>query len=289
MKTRQFKRLAGLPRRNRDPLVVEGLTELAANVARLAEEIERCNKAHAFGGARLAYNAGREEAGKFLVLVDAYRAPDASQAASSRQFARAGNHLAKLIYAQIADYSIATYEELLGAVDQHRQALHLDGPNDYDWVFRNDLIAEREGALYVDLVDSEGTLRWWKPTDLGIPLSVPRSMHLVMAISDTGLISLAGLDALRSAWAGFDPKTESHCSDWTERTKRALEVFPGENIVDGTWRNEPWFVADRWPMPMVTIDVEELPVTERELVAKREARFEAEMRREYGWEDDFDR
>src|SRR6266550_9060606 len=156
MKTRQFRQLAGMSFKQRLPLLVRGLDAVAANVRRLAGERETCAEAGAHQAAELLRNVAREEAGKFLVLIDTCRAPVGDDATISRQFDRAGNHLAKLIYAQIADYSIASQPELLRAIDLHRQALYLDGPNDFDWIFPNELLAEREGALYVDLVESEG-------------------------------------------------------------------------------------------------------------------------------------
>lgn len=159
MKTRQFRQLAGLSFNARLPLLVEGLEVIGANIAAIAAELEELGARPATNrAARLLSNVGQEEAGKFLVLIDSCRSPSSDASTIACQFDRARNHLAKLIYAQIADYSIASQEELLGAVERHRQALHLDGPNDFDWIFQNELIAEREGALYVDLVESEGEL-----------------------------------------------------------------------------------------------------------------------------------
>lgn len=45
-------------------------------------------------------------------------------------------------------------------MERHRQQFFLDGPNDIDFIFSNDLIRDREAALYVDLIDNEGTLGW---------------------------------------------------------------------------------------------------------------------------------
>lgn len=282
MKTRQVKQLAGLPKSKRQSLTVEGLQTIGANVARLAEELEHCNEASAYRAARLVNNVGREEAGKFLVLIDAYRSPTASQATLARQFWRAGDHLSKLLYAQIADYSIGSQGELIRAVASHRRSLYLDGPNDYDWIFRNELLSERESALYVDLVDSEGHLEWWAPVDWGMAISLSGSMRLVQALLETGLVSANGLDILSKAWTGFDPLTESHCGEWRERTARALCALPEINIDDSRLTTTAWYVADQWPMPLVELDVEEDSVKVDELVAQRQRLYEAEMIREYG-------
>lgn len=37
-------------------------------------------------------------------------------------------------------------------VDRERRTLYLDGPNDIDWIFRNDITQRREEAMYLDYV-----------------------------------------------------------------------------------------------------------------------------------------
>lgn len=281
MKARQFKQLASVGRDRRAAMVVEGLEAIGENVARLASEIEACSDAKAFRAAQLAYNVSREEAGKFLALIDAYRVAAPTQETLVRQFGRCGDHLAKLLYAEIADYSIATRNELVSALDRDRVALYLDGPNDYDFIYRNELIAARESLLYVDLISAEGTLEWWTPWDHAMAVGVPGPVRLIAAILGTGLVSVAGLGVLANAWADFDPGVDSHCRDWTVRTRAALSEFPS-NIVDGRWSADAWLVADRWPMPMVDLDLSQIDVKESDLVEERERRWQAFLQYEYG-------
>ncbi len=282
MRTRQFQQLAGLPKTLRSELVVEGLLAIEANIAAISGEMDACNKTDSFRAARMLYNIAREEAGKFLVLIDVYRSPDSHQALRSRQFRRAGDHLSKLVYAQIADYSIASQNELLSAVSSHRQQLYLDGPNDYDFIYKNQLLMERENAFYVDLVDFEGELKWWLPYDLEFHHLAPTSVRLVHALVASGFASTAGLEALSVAWAGFDPHENTHCAAWHARTAEALSRLPEREHDDEQCHVASWLVKDRWPMPMVEFDVEEVNVETETLITEREARYEAEMRRDWG-------
>lgn len=282
MKTRQFNRLAGLPRDRRRELVLEGLLDIGENVAILGDELERCNAARAFRAARLVHNAGHEEAGKFLVLVDVFRAPEAGQAAIARQFRRAGDHLSKLIYAQMSDYSIGSQSELVKAVDHHRKGLYLDGPNDYDWIFRNELLSERERALYIDLVDAEGSLQWWTPVDYEMPIPVPFSIRLVRDLMSTELLTPAGLEVLEEAWTGFDAQKECHCTEWQRRTEEALLTFPQANESEGTLNASADFITRHWLMPMVELAVEIQKVSQDELVARREDAYQAWINEEFG-------
>lgn len=265
-------------------MVLDGLALIASNVSRLAESLERCADVGAHPSARLTYNAGREEAGKFLALVDLYRAPQAGQGTVAKHVRRCGNHLAKLLYAQIADYSIASQGELVRAVDRHRQGLYLDGPMDFDFIFRNDLISEREHALYVDLVDSEGELEWWGPRqERGMPLPVPPCMRLVKSIVAVGVVSHEGLMALSNVWGDFDPMADSHCSDWIARTREALIALPQSAKQVDNWSNHSGFVANRWPMPMVELELDEIDLTVEEMVARREQSYDVFMRHELGF------
>jgi hypothetical protein len=290
MKTRQFRQLASKGFDARLPLLIDGLETIGANISRIAAELQVCNSAQASRAAGLLANVGKEEAGKFLILIDSCRAPESDQGAISRQFGRAGNHLAKLIYAQVADYRIASQEELLRAVDDNRRSLYLDGPNDVDWIFPNRLIAERERALYVDLVESEDELEWVAPRDecetAVFPKPHPRSVRLVSALIQTGIVSASGLSLLQEAWRGFQPRANTHYSEWARRSTAALQALVAGRQVDDDWARAASSVVDLWPMPMVEIDISQVEVTAKELAERRDALHAAMMAREYGF--DFD-
>jgi AbiV family abortive infection protein len=253
------------------PLLVEGLDAIAANLHRISLERVTCTQAGAHHAAELLRNIGREEAGKFLVLIDTCRAPASDQAIISRQFDRARVHLAKLIYAQMVDYSIASQRELLRAVELHRQALYLDGPNDLDWIFPNELIAERENALYVDLWESEGKLGWSTPPESQWPLDVPRSIRLASALSETGLVSVKGLRLLQEAWTGFNPHAPTHYGEWAKRSTEALDALAAKIGVTDHRSEAASLVVELWPMPMVELDIALIDVTPEELIRRRQA------------------
>lgn len=86
---------------------------------------------------------------------------------------------------------------------------------------------EREGALYVDLVNSEGELSWWAPYDIELPPVHPPFHEARAGAPHDRACQPDGLAALRSAWAGFDAHVDSHCSEWTARTEDALQQFSG--------------------------------------------------------------
>ena len=80
-------------------------------------------------------------------------------------------------------------------MDVLRTSHYLDGPNDIDWIFRNEIEARREELLYVDYVSSDNGDRWqspqqWDIVGIGPP---PTAVELVGAMHRTGFSTPAGL------------------------------------------------------------------------------------------------
>lgn len=283
MKTRQFKQLAALNPRDRTEAILEGLELIAESVALMIDEIDRCAEAKAFRANRVMRNAGREEAGKFLLLLDLYRTASPSQKLVSDHLKLAGNHTVKLVYAQMADFSIGHRKEMVEAIDAHRQRLYLDGPNDFDWIVQNHLIAEREGALYVDYVESEGAFEWSGPSETDWAMTPCGSMYLVTAIAQTGLLTVDGLGHLKEAWASFDPKKNTYFNEWADRTRTAIDTAAPEDIRDEAWAAATGTAIELWPMPIIELKLTpDDDVTEAGLIAERAGLEEAWLWREFG-------
>lgn len=286
VKSRQFRQLAGLSPERMAEHLIDGLNHIANHVRALAEDLDACSNAGARWAVRLVENQVREEAGKFLLLMDIARNSAIDSRELSDHLARAGRHLPKLLYAQMADYAIASRAEMDSAIDRHRRSLYLDGPNDIDWIFRNDLIEERENPMYVDLIEAEGgELVWWLPRDHDASGVVPLSVRLVLAVQDLGLVSPEGFAALGGAWAGFDATADSHAVDWMRRTKEAVAHLPlAIADVDGRLTEKALLVVERWPMPLIGFDLDFAEVTIQELQAERERLLDLAVGDEYGFE-----
>ena len=257
VKPRQFKQLLSFPPKERDALICEGLGLLGSRLRLLASEIDQQPVGVAL---ELLAGIAGEEAGKALILIDIYRSPRASQAVVSRQLGRASQHLPKLLYRQMVDYRIGDRTELVGALHRHRLDRYLDGPNDVDWVFRNDLVAGRENDMYVDLVQTEDGLEWWPPLPTTIRRAVPDAVRLVLALQDAGMFAAGALKRLERSWVDFDPAVESHFGDWSDRTANALRGGPSASLA---------IACELWPMPMTELELEPIAVTDEEIEKAR--------------------
>lgn len=278
MKPRQFAQIASKRPAERWQLLADGLQLLAASIEQLLEEIAQANTAGAYRAGHLACNVAREEAGKFLVLIDVAR-DRGSQKQMHSQLRRASSHPEKLMYAQMADYSIGDSNEMRRAIAAHRDRYYLDGPNDFDWIFPNDLITRRESAMYVDLVEYEGGDLDWNTPPSPTRDHPRRSTHLVVAIWRAGLTTLDGLFALGEAWKDFDYEENTTAAEWTSRTNNAVAHLPNSIASD---RDSAAFAAWWWPMPITRFDITMNEVKLEDVKARREAEFEEWLAREYG-------
>lgn len=172
-----------------------------------------------------------EEVGKFLILLDAARMNQHDQAGLRRQLQRAGDHLAKLIYAEAHSGSPATYGEVVGFIDSQRVSLYLDGPRDFDWVFRNELLAGRERLLYVDLINGENGLEWSTPEvydKFGLE-GRPQGLPLVRSLQRAGVTTVAALATLEQQWADFKAVADTHYQELTPRIRASLVAVAEAN------------------------------------------------------------
>lgn len=115
----------------------QGLTLAGQNVARLASAATVLGDQGHTRPANILASHASDEAGKFLILVDAARCPRDRLAAHLR---RAGDHLARLLFAEVASWHAATFGDMVGYIDQNRRSHYLDGPEGVEWVYRNQLL-----------------------------------------------------------------------------------------------------------------------------------------------------
>jgi hypothetical protein len=156
--------IASLPKTERLPAIAEGLRLVAEHA--LGMESAAASQTGPFSerAAAAIRVISDEEAGKFLILLDAVRSTLGDQQTLAKQLGRCGDHLAKGIYERMVTLRPATFGELVGYIDDLRASHYLDGPNDVDWIFANRIETEREERLYVDYVKTdEGPEMWLTP------------------------------------------------------------------------------------------------------------------------------
>ncbi|MCA1706937.1 MAG: hypothetical protein LC808_28205 [Actinobacteria bacterium] len=261
---------------------------LAEGLSLIAERVRSLDEAAAAlkgrSSALLAMVAS-EEAGKFLVLLDAVRVPRNRQAVRRDQLKRASDHLAKHLYARAAEIRSTSFKDLLSHLEYYRQAYYLDGTNDYDWIFRNDIDQEREGLLYVDLLEVDGRLQWWAPTgrDLwGSGWGPSSGGRLVDTLAKSEATTPDGLAVMATCWRDFELGPETPYSVLADRIRGFLAALHDKGLSASLTPMEKRLLVDSWPFPLYDADLRLIERTVDDMRQERERRHDAFVEREYG-------
>ena len=197
--------------------VAHGIDHLIANIQRLDGSAHRAAKDGDAPTATLLGSFADEEAAKVLILIDAVRCPESEAKARARTLKRWSKHLWKGMYARACDWRPADYPELASYINQDMQPFYLDGPLGVDWIFRNEIINERERRIYVDLVeDATGSGRdgrepyWVTPEDFISSITEYRTstcVEVALALHALGISSERGLRHIAAIWQPVDPES----------------------------------------------------------------------------------
>jgi hypothetical protein len=274
MHPRALKRLLQLPRKERFPRISEGLGLLVEQVAALDSDLAVLAKAERWRGLDILAAQADEEAAKALILLDSVRMDPGDQEASARQLGYFYNHLARCIYVEMVQMRPAEFAEVRGLVDMMRLSHYLDGPNDVDWIFRNQLLARREESLYVDYIHEEEGDRWVTPASndrFMYPPPVEPILKLVGSLHRLGALSTDGLVVVADHWSGFVLQEQTHWQEMVAINRAIVEDLVDEDIATaGVLPEDGSFVIEHWPFPMGSLDLRVRNVDISELEAERD-------------------
>ena len=276
MHPRALKRLLQLARPKRFNVIADGLDLFVEHVGTLRRDLACLAEAGRPRGGAVLAALSEEEAAKVLILLDLVRMDTQDQRAASRQIARFYNHLARCIYVEVAEMRPANFGEVRAMVYMMRQSHFLDGPTGDDWIFRNQLMARREDALYVDYVREEDGDRWTTPAayDTTPSFYATSVQDLVLALHRLGGTSRASLDVIAQAWAGHRIGDNTHWRDISAVNRRVVEELAERNLaLPEATTEDAGRVIERWPFPLGGLDVSAVEVPLSALEAERARRF----------------
>jgi AbiV family abortive infection protein len=262
MRDKALGQLSSTPVRKRLPLIAEGLTNIQVHVQQLRHGIdESFNPSQSEILAQLA----EEEAAKALILLDIVRTGWRDTKAINALFKAFYNHFSRCLYAELVEIKPTKFGELRDYVEVVRVNRHLDGPNDIDWEFSNDILRKRVDSLYVDLVEYEDDgPTWTDPSKGGSPFgTLTPASNLIDELGDAGCFTTAGLVVIADTWKGAQVDDETPWSEARERNREiftALEV-PAENISRK--------MLEQWHFPIGQLNLGLRIVSDDELEAER--------------------
>ena len=195
--------------------VALGIDNLVSNIRRLDASAQRASDDGDEPTASLLGNFADEEAAKVLILIDAVRCPWSEARARARTLKRWSKHLWKGIYTRACDWRPVNLSEAASYIEQEMQPFYLDGPLGVDWIFRNEIISERERQIYVDLVEDVTETGkecqepyWTRPQDFTSSMRTYRTsmcVEVALALHAHGIASARGLEHVAAIWQPIDP------------------------------------------------------------------------------------
>lgn len=262
MRPRAIKDLAQLSDTALFEQVATGLGLIITNARRLYESARALSEGKHFHGAHVLEALSKEEASKYLILVDAIRCPRAPGKNFTEQLGRFNSHLVKGLYAEAYWMRPATLEQLQDYLQHYREDFYLDGPNDVDWIFRNDILRRREEALYVDYVahgedhtwsDPGYAMDFYNPTDTG-------SLLIAGLLHDVGMSTPNALAVVAEIWRTVAILPRTHWSEIRKLNIRTLECLNSKGLLQERPDSDYEDIVNRWQFPLCTLELSPLEV-----------------------------
>jgi hypothetical protein len=273
MRSRAFSDLQKLSDAEFFREVATGLAHIAKNVTAIDADARRLSKEKRGRGVRILDAFAAEEAGKYMILLDAVRCPHHAADLLGAQLKKAGQHLPKILYSELCDIRPATFAEVKRWVEMESQQYYLDGPSGADWIFRNRMVQSREDTLYVDYIFAEGDYHWNFPYHLDdglVALSSSRgSVRMVAALSQAGFGAEAALPVIAEKWHPLQITDDTHTRalrHWNVETLEALRV---RGLLLERPADDYSLIAAEWPFPLYNLPLKEIPVDPKVLDAQK--------------------
>jgi AbiV family abortive infection protein len=256
MKVRRVVVLAEQP----DEVFLESLAEgsrlALANAEVLYGDAEKALAGGATRGYFILRAQAEEEAAKSPILLDAARCPPGEGERRSAQLRKFSDHLSRMICSEVCHYRPKDFAELEAGVADLREEYYLDGPSGLDWIYRNRLLQEREGTLYVDYVEGDGERRWDGPKDwfleklaYGGPLS-PASLTMAARLGKAGFFTDDGIKNVADIWRPCVPQSNDQWGKFQRLNVETLRRLGHDGPSDRLPSDDFVEIRDNWPFPL---------------------------------------
>ncbi len=243
--------------------IAEGLGLVVKNIGRLYDGAATLAEAKQPHPARVLALIAEEEAAKLLILMDAVRCPRLPPERLARQLSRFNDHLAKGLYAKACTWCPATIEQLQEYVNHDRREFYLDGPNDVDWIFRNEVIQGREGALYVDYVANDDTHNWSDPAqfeDLIFSTPEPWSVTTARHLYDAGISTPDAVAVVAEVWRSMPTEPGTRFNRIQSMNRHTLTLLESRGLLKDQPASTYSWIVEQWQFPMYDLDLSMIPV-----------------------------
>ena len=256
-------------------LIMDHCSHIEADARYLTEHKRAC-------GSNILKAFLKEEAAKFLILLDAVRCPRGPSERFTKQLARFNEHLAKGIYASVYDSKPTDFGEVRRIVQMECPEYYLDGPNAVDWILRNEILQRREESFYVDYIENDGSHMWLTPGRFYHPELISSFYYSLQGLEVANALTIAGFndpDALSVVARRWRTILMEHDFSWhqlREINLNTLKDLEEEGLLKETPEPLCQKIVDGWLFPMYDLDISMVRINKTDLEKTRKRRI-AEM------------
>ena len=255
--------------------ISEGLALVVKHAEHLWTAAKELYDAGQLHPARVLALIAEEEAAKYLILMDAIRCPRRPQKRRADQLGRFNDHIAKGLYAEAATMRPSNLRQLQEQLNLYRHKRYLDGPNEVDWIFRNEIEEKRESLLYVDYVESNHGCHWSDPTLWAtlkscMPLLVPPTLTTALRLHQVGVGTSQSLGIIAGYWRDNPPTHDTKQEEIKKDNLRTLTLLDEHRLLTKQPSEIYSYIVDKWQFPMYDLELTLIDVKHAELREQQE-------------------
>lgn len=244
--------------------VSEGLGRIVENASQLERDSHLLAEENRPQGYKILESFATEEAAKFFILIDAVRCPKQPGNIFPRQLSYFNHHLPKGIYAYYYYLRPADFKAVCEWIESEKEQYYIDGPEGFEWIFRNRIISRREETIYVDLIeDDDGNYHWTTPQDyraspkesVVTPFELP-VLKLAMFFQNIGCTTPDSLKLIAEMWRPIQMNDDFSWHQLQELNIKTLEKLMHHNLLQKPISDdEVSYIIDRWLFPLYSLNL----------------------------------
>jgi len=261
MRTKAIRDLARLSDSELFREISNGLELVLENAHQIEEHSRFLAENGKTRGYKILHAIAAEEAAKYLILIDAIRCPRSSSKIFSRQLGHFDKHLSKGIYAHYYELSPATFREVREWIESELEEYYLDGPEGFEWIFRNEILQRREEIFYVDYIESDNEHQWFSPKQYDIDnatlmgVITPPIMEIARALRDAGFNNPDALALIAEFWRPIPITDNLTWNELREYNCQTLNKLESKNLLHTSSKSIFSKIIDKWLFPLYCIDL----------------------------------
>jgi AbiV family abortive infection protein len=271
MRNKAIKDLSQLADEDLFSQIEEGLKLIYDHMRSIKLDAELLAKKGRGRGCNILKSVLEEESAKFLVLLDAIRCPRNSPEIFTRHLVRFNSHLAKGVYSRIYELMPCGFSKIKEEAERECREYYLDGPNDVDWIFRNEVLQTREEKLYVDYVEMDGEHFWLSPERYCLSKAccslfvTPAVYEVASALQNAGFTSSKALRCSAEIWRSVRLHDEFRWADLRDLNIKTIEKLRKRELLSKNAQKSIGIILQKWTYPLYGVNISLQKVDKNEL------------------------